>query len=193
MTTAAGRGRDAAGPGLGGRVCVGAITGARGLKGEVRIKSFTAEPEDVVAYGPVSDKAGRRRFDIRITGRAKGTLVARLAGVDDRDAAEALKGTELYVPRAALPAPEAGAYYHADLVGLRVATADGAELGTVKAVHNFGAGDVIELTGKDSPGAMLPFAAGMVTVDLNAGRITVTPPAGLLIGNDDSDDAGDKE
>lgn len=184
-TTATGRrGRDAA-----DRVCVGAITGARGLKGEVRIKSFTAEPEDVAAYGPVSDKAGRRGFEIVIIGRVKGALVARIKGVDDRDAAEALKGTELYVLRSALPEPEAGAYYHADLKGLKVETRDGAALGSVKAVHNFGAGDVLEVAGGTGRGFMVPFAAGVVSVDLESGRITVTPPAGLLAG----DDAGEKE
>jgi 16S rRNA processing protein RimM len=186
-TTATGRrGREAT-----DRVCVGTVTGARGLKGEVRIRSFTAEPEDVVAYGPVSDKAGKRRFDIHITGRVKGALVARIAGVGDRDAAEALKGTELYVPRSALPEPEVGTYYHADLLGLRVETEDGAELGRVKAVHNFGAGDLLEVAGKGSHGAMLPFTAGVVTVDLRKGLITVAPPAGLLAG--DGDDAQGKQ
>jgi len=186
-TTATGRrGRDAA-----DRVCVGAVAGARGLKGEVRIKSFTAEPEDVAAYGPVSDKAGKRRFEIVVTGRVKGALIARIKGVDDRDAAEALKGTQLYVPRSALPEPEAGTYYHADLVGLRVETGDGADLGVVKAVHNFGAGDMLEVAGKGSRGAMLPFRAGVVTaVDLSAGRITVTPPPGLLAGDDEEKEQG---
>lgn len=179
-TTATGRsGRTAA-----ARVCVGTVTGARGLKGEVRIKSFTADPEAIAAYGPVSDKAGKRRFAIRVTGRIKGALIARLDGIDDRDAAEALKGTELYVQRSALPAPEAGTYYHADLVGLRVETADGSGLGIVKAVHNFGAGDVLELAGKHALGVMVPFTDAVVTaVDLNAGRIMIAPPPGLLGGD----------
>ncbi len=175
------RGRDAGGPDSDDRVCVGAVTGARGLKGEVRIKSFTAAPEDVAAYGPVTDKSGKRRFVLRVTGRVKGALIARLDGVDDRDAAEALKGTELYVPRSALPEPDAGTWYHADLVGLRVESADGATLGTVKAVHNFGAGDVLEVTGRALSGVMLPFTDAVVkAVDLGGGRIAVTPPAGLL-------------
>jgi len=172
------RGRDKS-----DRVCVGAVTGARGLKGEVKIKSFTAAPEDVAAYGPLSDKSGKRRFAIRVTGRVKGALIARVKGVDDRDAAEALKGTELYVPRSALPEPEAGAYYHADLEGLTVETADGRALGTVKAVHNFGAGDVLEVAGGAGRGLMVPFRAGVVSVDLAAGRITVAPPAGLFPGD----------
>jgi 16S rRNA processing protein RimM len=184
--TADRRGRDKS-----TRVCVGAITGARGLKGEVKIKSFTAEPEDVAAYGPVSDKAGKRRFAIRLTGRTKGALVARLDGVDDRDAAEALKGTELYVARSALPKPDVGSYYRADLEGLKVETADGRALGTVKAVHNFGAGDVLELAGGAGHGLMVPFAAGVVSVDLDTGRITVAPPAGLLSG-DGEGEAGKK-
>lgn len=172
-----------------GRVCVGAVVGARGLKGEVRIKSFTADPEAVAAYGPVTDKAGGRRFVVRVTGRVKGALIAKFDGVEDRDAAEALKGTELYVPRSALPEAGAGTFYHADLVGLGVTTADGEDLGTVKAVHNFGAGDVLETTGKGAPGAMLPFTATVVTsVDLEAGRITVAPPPVLSAG-----DGGEKE
>lgn len=179
-TTAKARRDDAAA----GRVCVGAVTGARGLKGEVRIKSFTADPEAIAAYGPVTDKAGGRRFVLRVTGRVKGALIARLDGVEDRDAAEALKGTELYVPRSALPETDASTFYHADLVGLSVTTADGDDLGTVKAVHNFGAGDVLETTGKGAPGAMLPFTDTVVTsVDLEAGRITVTPPPVLSAGD----------
>jgi 16S rRNA processing protein RimM len=162
------------------RVCVGAVTGARGLKGEVRIKSFTAEPEDVAAYGPVMDKSGKRTFRVRVTGRARDQVIARIEGVDDRDAAEALKGTGLYVLRSALPEAEAGTYYHADLIGIEVQTGAGERLGKVKAVHNFGAGDVIEVaaTGRS---VMVPFTDKVVTaVNVTKGLIVVDPPKGLL-------------
>ena len=87
-------------------ICVGAIIGARGLKGEVRIKSFTAEPTDICSYGDLFEKNGRTRFQVRITGQAKGQLLAHLNGVEDRDAAESLKGTRLYIPKSALPETE---------------------------------------------------------------------------------------
>ena len=162
------------------RVCVGAVTGARGLKGEVRIKAFTADPEDVAAYGPVSDESGKRTFRVRVTGRAKDLVIARIDGVDDRDAAEALKGTGLYVARSALPAVEAGTYYHADLIGIGVETVAGERLGKIKAVHNFGAGDVIEVAGTGRS-VMVPFTDRVVTaVDVKMGRVVIEPPKGLF-------------
>lgn len=168
------------------RVCIGAITGVRGLRGEVRIKSFTAEPDGVAAYGQVTDEAGERAYRIRVTGHVKGLVIARLDGIDDRDAAESLKGTKLYVPRSILPEPGDGAFYHADLVGLKAETADGEPLGTVKAVHNFGAGDVIEITGAGNKGElMVPFTkAAVPDVDLETGRIVVQPPDFLEAGGE---------
>ncbi len=162
----------------GDKVCIGAITGVRGLKGEVRIKSFTADPDDVAAYGPLTDEAGVRLFKLRITAHAKGQLIARLDGIDDRTAAEALKGTELFVSRAVLPEPEEGAYYFSDLVGLKAETQSGESLGPIKAMHNFGAGDIIEL----EDGMMMPFTKAVVpVVDLDAGRIVIIPP--LMTGD----------
>ncbi len=159
------------------RVCVGAITGVRGLRGEVRIKSFTADPADVAAYGPVSVEEGDRSFDIRVTARVKDRIIARLAGVDDRTAAEELKGTKLYVPRSALPEADDGTYYLSDLVGLRAETATGRKLGRVRAVHNFGAGDVVEIAGDGKAGLMVPFThAAVPEVDIEHGRIVVEPP-----------------
>ena len=172
------------------RVCIGAIAGVRGLKGEVRIKSFTDDPDDVAAYGPVFTDGGERSFDIRVTARAKGQIIARLSGIDDRDAAEVLKGERLYVPKSALPEAEDGAYYHAHLIGIRVETAAGEKLGTVKAVHNFGAGDVIEITGaEDKDGLMVPFTAEVVPeVDIENGRIVVSPPTVLEAPADEDAD-----
>lgn len=155
------------------KVCIGAITGVRGLKGEVRIKSFTADPDDVAAYGPLTDEAGVRSFKLRVTAHAKGLVIARLDGVNDRTAAEALKGTELFVSRAILPKPEEDAYYLSDLVGLEAETETGESLGSVKAVHNFGAGDIIEL----EDGMMAPFTKAHVpVVDLDKGRVVIIPP-----------------
>src|SRR4051812_31080869 len=132
------------------RVCVGVITGAHGVRGAVRLKSFTAEPEDVAGYGPLEDERGERRFVLRLVnsargGSAKGVLVAAISGIDDRDRAEALRGLRLYLPRSALPPTGEEEYYHADLIGLVVALPDGTAVGTVRAVHDFGAGDTLEI------------------------------------------------
>ena len=157
------------------RVCIGAIAGVRGLKGEVRIKSFTADPDDVAAYGPVSTDNGDKSYRISVTAHAKGLVIARLDGIADRTAAEALKGTKLYVPKDVLPAPEDGEYYHADLVGLTAETEDGEHLGTVKAIHNFGAGDIIEIDAGDDD-MMIPFTANTIpVVDIENDRIVVKP------------------
>lgn len=176
-------------------ICVGVVTGARGLGGEVRIKSFTADPDDIAAYGPVSTDGGERSFDIRVTAHAKGQIIARLSGIDDRDDAEALKGERLYVPKSALPEAENGAYYHADLIGLGAETAAGEKLGIVKAVHNFGAGDVIEITGAgDKGGLMVPFTADAVPkVDIENGRIVVRPPAVLEAGAGEDENPDEDE
>lgn len=176
------------------RVCIGAITGVRGLRGEVRIKSFTADPDDIGAYGPVSTEDGERTFEVHVTARAKGRIIARLDGIDDRDAAEALKGTRLYVPKSELPEAGDGVYFHADLVGLRAFTPDGSSLGVVKAVHNFGAGDIIEIAaapgggpGEGKEDLMVPFTAELVPeVDLNEGRIVVAPPEVLEAPGDNN-------
>lgn len=163
------------------RVCVGVITGAQGVRGAVRVKSFTADPEDLAAYGPVEDEAGERRFELRVVGRAKGVVVAKLAGIEDRDAAEALRGMRLYVGRAALPPAGEEEYYHADLLGLRAELADGSVLGRVRAVHDFGAGDSLELERPEGGLLMVPFTrAAVPVVDLAGGRVVIDPPAGLL-------------
>jgi 16S rRNA processing protein RimM len=163
------------------RVCVGVVTGPHGVGGAVRIKSFTARPEDVGAYGPLADETGARRFALRLVGTAKGVLIARLSGIDDRNHAEELRGLRLYLPRAALPQPEAEEYYHADLIGLAAALPDGTPLGRVRAVHDFGAGDTLEIERADRLPAMVPFTRTIVPiVDIEAGRLVVAPPPGLL-------------
>lgn len=165
-----------------GRVCIGRIRGPKGVKGEVRIESYTQRPEDVAAYGPVTDEQGSRRFTVRVTGRAKGMLVARLSGIEDRNQAEALQGMALYVERDALPRPGPGEYYEADLLGLAATTTDGAPFGKVVQVHDYGAGASLEIapTGGGAP-VLVPFTGAAVPeVDIDGGRIVIDPPEGLL-------------
>lgn len=163
------------------RVCLGAITGPHGVRGLVKVKPFTEVPEDVAAYGPVENEAGTRRFSLRITGTAKGQVIVAVDGVGDRNAAEALKGQRLYVDRTALPEPDDGSFYHADLIGMAVVGLDGADLGTVTALYDFGAGDLLEFRGADGKARMLPFTEAVVpTVDLAARRMVVDPPEGAL-------------
>ena len=163
------------------RICVGVITGAHGVRGAVRVKSFTAEPEDVARYGPLEDESGERHLSLRLVGNAKGVVIARLAGVADRDRAEGLRGLRLYLPRAALPPAADDEYYHADLIGLEAALADGTALGHVRAVHDFGAGDTLEIERPTGPPAMVPFTRAIVpVVDLAAGRLVLDPPPGLI-------------
>lgn len=167
------------------RVCLGVIVGVKGLRGEVKIKSFTADPVDVAAYGPLTAADGRT-LTLAVAHATDDVVVARVEGVADRTAAEALKGLELFVDRAVLPATDDGTYYHADLIGLAVEGVDGAPLGKVTAVHTFGGGDVMEVTAENAKGgkatsALLPFTADViVSVDLAGGKVTVTPPPGTF-------------
>jgi 16S rRNA processing protein RimM len=163
------------------RVLMGVITGAHGVRGLVRVKSFTAEPADLAAYGPLEDATGERRFAVELAGAVKGVLLARLPGVADRNAAERLKGTRLYLPRAALPDPGEEEYYHTDLIGLRVVLKDGSAFGIVKAVHDFGAGDSLEIERAEGGVVMVPFTSTTVpVVDLAEGRLMLEPPEGLF-------------
>ena len=175
--------RDSSPP---GKVCVGAIAGASGIKGVVRIAAFTERPEDLVAYGPVMDEDGERVFEITLTGRSKKQVLATIAGVTDRNGAEALKGTRLYADRARLPAPGADEFYYDDLLGLRVELGDGTLLGTVQSVDDYGAGDVLEVVRAGGAPVLVPFTRAVVpVVDMEAGKLVLDPPPGLL---DDADD-----
>jgi 16S rRNA processing protein RimM len=163
------------------QVCVGVVTGPHGVGGAVRIKSFTACPENIVAYGPLSDETGRRRLELRLLGAAKGVLIARLSGVEDRNRAEALRGLRLYLPRSALPRPDPDEYYHADLIGLEVVLGNGTPVGRVRAVHDFGAGDTLEVERPGAPPAMVPFTREIVPiVAIDTGQLVIEPPPGLL-------------
>jgi 16S rRNA processing protein RimM len=173
------------------RVLVGAITGAHGVRGQVRIKSFTDDPAAVAAYGPLSDESGQRRFDLKVTGQIKGGVIARIDGVADRTAAEALRGLRLYVPRAALPATRADEYYRVDLIGLQAELADGSTFGRIIDVQNYGAGDVLEIERPDGATELLPFADRVVpVVDLAAGRVVVDPPIPVEARPNGADDHG---
>jgi len=160
------------------RVCLGVITAAHGVRGEVRVKSFTTRPEDVGAYGPVEDGDGHP-LAFTVTGKLRGGVKACLDGVNDRDRAAALAGTKLYVPRAALPDPSEDEFYHSDLVDLRVEEANGTMIGRVAAVHNFGASDILEIVWqRNGETALVPFSKKTVPViDLTAGRLVVAPEA----------------
>ena len=164
------------------RVCLGAIAGAFGVKGEVRLKSFTAEPDDVAAYGALETEDGKKSFEITLTGQTKNGLTARLSGVATKEQADGLRGTRLYVDRTRLPEPEEDEFYHADLIGLDAYDTGGTHLGTVKAVHNHGATDLLELRLPNSSATvLLPFTLEAVpTVDLASGRIVADPPEGLF-------------
>ncbi|MBM3558045.1 MAG: ribosome maturation factor RimM, partial [Alphaproteobacteria bacterium] len=161
----------------GRRVPLGVIAGAHGVRGAVRIRSFTENPTAIGGYGALYDGRGRAlRLTIQGAGR-KGEVIARVDGIADRDAAEALKGVELSVPRQALPATASDEFYLNDLIGLAAVAADGQALGRVVALHNWGGGDVIEI--RDASGAerLLPFSKSVVPViDLAAGRLVVNLP-----------------
>lgn len=158
-----------------GMIVVGAIAGAFGVHGEARLKSFCADPDAIGDYGPLTTETGQS-YKVKITRPVKGGFAARLSGVPTREDAEALKGTRLYAPREALPALPDDEFYHTDLIGLDVIDTGGASLGRIRAVHDFGAGDVLDIVGGEKP-LMLPFTREAVpTVDLIAGRIIADPP-----------------
>ena len=162
------------------RICLGVIAAPHGVKGLVRVKSFTAEPDAIGQYGPLEDEAGRK-LPLSFISAAKGVRLARIEGVEDRDAAERLKGVRLYLPRAALPATEDDEYDHPDLLGLAAELPDGTRLGEVSAIYGFGAGDSIEIARDGAAPVLVPFTrAAVPVVDLAAGRIVIDPPEGLL-------------
>ncbi len=164
----------------GNKIRVARIGAAHGVRGEVKLWSFTAEPLAVADYGPLETEDGKRQFEIETLRPAKDHLVARLKGIGDRDAAEGLRNLDLFVPRERLPPiEEADTFYHADLIGLNAMAPDGTQIGTVHALHNFGAGDIIEImpVGGGEP-VMLPFTKTTVPkIDLKAKQIVVVRPS----------------
>ena len=159
------------------RVCVAQIGAPHGVRGEVRLWTFTADPMAVTRYGPLQTEDGKRAFEIDTVRPAKGHLVARLRGIDDRDAAERLTNIKLFVPRERLPETEEDEFYHADLIGLTAEDEDGNEIGAVIAVHNFGAGDILEIQPPGGGAMLLPFTETVVPeVDIKGGRLVVVLP-----------------
>lgn len=169
-------------------ICVGAIAGSFGVRGEVRLKSYTAIPEDIETYSPLTTEDGSRSFDVQLTRQIKNGFSAHLTGVLTKEQADDLRGVQLFVPRERLPNLPDDEFYHADLIGLTVFDTGGTELGKVSAVLNHGAGDLLEIRGAGmKSSALLPFTrAAVPTVDLTTGRIIADPPAGIF---DDGDEA----
>ena len=163
------------------RICVGAIAGSFGVQGEVRIKSFCADPSAIADYGPLFSEDGAQSYTIKLTRTVSGGLGARINGVATKEQADALRGVSLYVDRSKLPNLPDDEFYHTDLIGLAAHDTGGALIGTVQAVHNHGAGDLLEIAGAGLKTALLlPFTREVVpTVDLTAGRIVVDLPEGL--------------
>lgn len=159
-------------------ICIGAIAGAFGVSGEVRLKSFCSTPTDIASYGPLLSEDSSREFHISLTRPVAGGLGARIRGVSTKEQADALRGTSLYVPRNRLPGLPDDEFYHADLIGLLAHDTGGVALGKVTAVYNHGAGDILEISPAGHKSALLlPFTAAIVpNVDLAAGRIVVDLP-----------------
>jgi 16S rRNA processing protein RimM len=172
------------------RICVAQIGAAHGVRGEVKLRSFTADPEAVASYGPLESQDGTLHFEIEALRRAKGHLVARLSGIRDRAAASRLTNLHLYVPRERLPPTEPEEFYHADLIGLRAEDRDGTEVATIVGIHDFGAGDLLELRPHGRAGTVLmPFTAVSVPlVDIAGGRIVIDPPQDLFMPASDRDE-----
>ena len=161
------------------RVLLGVVAAPHGVRGLVRIRSFTEDPMAIASYGELSDEAGKTRYRVEALSTVKGAVLARIEGVADRTAAEALRGLRLYVERSALPETDEREWYEADLIGLAAVGKDGRDWGKVIAFHDFGAGSMMEVSG----GAMLPFTDAVVPeIDVPGGKVVVDPPAGLLAG-----------
>ena len=160
------------------RVLLGEITGAHGIRGEVILRSFTAEPGAIASYGPLTDATGARPFLIHVVRVTSRGVIARIEGIGDRTSAERVKGAKLYIERQRLPRTDASEFYHADLIGLKAVAPDGGDLGEIVGVQNFGAGDLIELKPfSGAPTEFIPFESQWVPdVDLAAGRIVVVRP-----------------
>lgn len=164
-------------------ICVGAIAGAFGVRGEARLKSFCAEPMDIADYAPLTTEDGKRSFSVKALKAIKDGFSCRLGGVATREEAEALRGTRLYVPRARMPSLPDDEYYYSDLVGLDVVDVGGVPVGQVRTVNDFGGGDFLEITRSDNGKLLLiPFTRTVVpTIDLSARRIVIDPPEDIEV------------
>lgn len=160
-----------------------AVVGAQGLKGEVKVKAFTGSAAALAHYGELHTRDGRRLTVTAVRASKSGEAVLTIAELRDRAAAEALRGVELFVSRDALPTPALEEYYHADLIGLRAEDVEGRTLGTIQAIHNYGAGDVIEIARTDGDTILLPFTRETVPkVEIAEGRVVVAVPEEIETG-----------
>ena len=172
------------------RILLGVVAAPHGVRGLVRIRSFTEDPMAIATYGPLSDETGRKMYRVEALSAVKGAVLARIEGVADRTAAEAMRGLRLYVERSALPATAEREWYEADLIGLSAVGRDGRDWGKVLAFHDFGAGLAIEISGGEASRSpvMLPFTDEAVPeVDIEGGKVLVDPPAGILPGGNEKE------
>lgn len=161
------------------RILLGHVAGAHGIRGEVLVKSYAANAADIAAYGALTDAAGQKAYTLKVVRVTPKGVIARVAGIADRNGAEALKGTALYVARAAMGEPADGEYYYSDLIGLKAIAPDGRAIGVIKSVENFGAGDLIEiaLAGTSRTEFVAFTNANVPTVDVKAGHAVIIMPA----------------
>ena len=173
-----------------GRILLGVVAAPHGVRGLVRIRSFTEDPMAIGTYGPLSDETGRKMYRVEALSAVKGAVLARIEGVADRAAAEALRGLRLYVERSALPGTAEREWYEADLIGLSAVGRDGRDWGKVLAFHDFGAGLTMEISGGEASRSslMLPFTDEAVPeIDVDGGKVLVDPPAGVLSGGNEKE------
>lgn len=171
------------------RVLIAEIGAAHGIRGEIRVKPHGEDPMALKRYGPLESEDGSRTFEIEALRPQKHMLIVRFKGIRDRNAAEALTRTKLYIPRERLPEPDEDDFYHADLIGLPVFDGAGEDLGTVVSVPNFGAGDLLEIAPPGAPSFYLPFTREAVPqIDIEGGRLVAQLPDGLLSGDPDAPD-----
>jgi 16S rRNA processing protein RimM len=164
------------------RILLAHVAGAHGIRGELLLKTYTGAPEDIAAYGPLSDQAGHKQYSLKVVRVTPKGVIARIKGVDNRNAAEAMKSTALYVLRSKLPKPDEDEFYFTDLIGLAAVDEEGAVIGMIDRVLDFGAGTILEikLTGQTKT-ELVPFTKTCVpTIDLPAGKVTVIMPETVL-------------
>lgn len=163
------------------KICVGQFTGAHGVRGLVKLRSFTAEPEAIFDYAPLTDEDGKRVYKITFKSIAKDHFVAQVDGVADREAADQLRGDKLYIAQDILPPTHEGEYYEADLIGLLAVDAEGKSYGKILGVHDYGAGVFVEIGTNKKDSFMLPFKDAFVPeVDIAAGQVVIVVPEGWL-------------
>ena len=167
-------------------ICVGIVTSARGIKGDLRVKSYTEKPKNLGNYGALTDKTGKMIVNIKVKEVKKDHLIIKFSGINDRTEAEKLKGLELFISEDALPKAQNDEFYHSQLIGLHVQLENGNSFGQVSAVQNFGAGDVLEISRPMEKSLLIPFTNELVPIiDIEAGLITLVPSASLLELSDD--------